>query len=83
MDLRCGFHLSWPSGTRSSKRNGIAADHQRYLILGGRGFLLGDGSLNYGRENLEESYYNAHEDCVPAPMFSTSAILATTGIVAR
>jgi hypothetical protein len=40
--------------------NGISADHQRYLALGGLGFLLGDGALNYGRENIVESYYNAH-----------------------
>jgi high affinity Mn2+ porin len=40
--------------------NGISADHQEYLKLGGRGFLLGDGGLRYGRENLVESYYNAH-----------------------
>jgi hypothetical protein len=40
--------------------NGIKADHQRYLALGGRGFLLGDGRLNYDRENILESYYNIH-----------------------
>ncbi len=40
--------------------NGISADHQKYLALGGLGFLLGDGGLNYGRENIFESYYNAH-----------------------
>jgi high affinity Mn2+ porin len=40
--------------------NAIKADHQRYLALGGRGFLLGDGALNYGRENIFEAYYNAH-----------------------
>jgi high affinity Mn2+ porin len=40
--------------------NGISADHQHYLALGGRGFLLGDGALNYGRETIEETYYNAH-----------------------
>jgi hypothetical protein len=40
--------------------NGISADHQHYLALGGRGFLLGDGALNYGREDIFESYYNAH-----------------------
>jgi len=40
--------------------NGISADHQKYLALGGLGFLLGDGRLNYGRENIVESYYNAH-----------------------
>jgi hypothetical protein len=40
--------------------NGISADHQAYLALGGHGFLLGDGTLNYGRENIIESYYTAH-----------------------
>jgi high affinity Mn2+ porin len=40
--------------------NGISADHQHYLALGGRGFLLGDGALNYGREDIVEAYYNAH-----------------------
>jgi len=40
--------------------NGIARDHQNYLRLGGLGFLLGDGGLNYGRENIVESYYTAH-----------------------
>ena len=40
--------------------NAIKSDHQRYLELGGLGFLLGDGNLNYGRETIEEGYYNAH-----------------------
>jgi hypothetical protein len=40
--------------------NAIKADHQHYLELGGKGFLLGDGRLNYGRENIVEAYYNAH-----------------------
>jgi hypothetical protein len=40
--------------------NGIKKDHQEYLALGGLGFLLGDGRLNYGRENILESYYTAH-----------------------
>jgi hypothetical protein len=40
--------------------NGIKKDHQIYLALGGQGFLLGDGGLNYGRENILESYYTAH-----------------------
>lgn len=40
--------------------NAIKADHQHYLALGGLGFLLGDGRLNYGRENILELYYNAH-----------------------
>ncbi|MGA2169534.1 MAG: carbohydrate porin [Terracidiphilus sp.] len=40
--------------------NAIKADHQEYLKLGGLGFLLGDGKLNYGRENIVESYYTWH-----------------------
>lgn len=40
--------------------NGISRDHQEYLRLGGTGFLLGDGMLNYGRENIIESYYTLH-----------------------
>jgi high affinity Mn2+ porin len=40
--------------------NGIKKDHQIYLGDGGLGFLLGDGRLNYGRENIVESYYTAH-----------------------
>jgi hypothetical protein len=40
--------------------NAIKSDHQLYLKLGGKGFLLGDGNLNYGRENIFETYYNAH-----------------------
>ncbi len=38
----------------------IKKDHQNYLKYGGLGFLLGDGRLNYGRENTEEAYYNLH-----------------------
>jgi high affinity Mn2+ porin len=40
--------------------NAIKKDHQEYLAAGGLGFLLGDGGLNYGRENILETYYTAH-----------------------
>ena len=40
--------------------NGISRHHQEYLALGGDGFLLGDGRLNYGRENIVEAYYTLH-----------------------
>jgi hypothetical protein len=40
--------------------NGISCDHQEYLRLGGLGFLLGDGNLSYGRENIVEGYYTVH-----------------------
>jgi len=40
--------------------NAIKKDHQTYLALGGKGFLLGDGRLNYAREDTLEGYYNLH-----------------------
>jgi high affinity Mn2+ porin len=40
--------------------NAIKRDHQEYLALGGLGFLLGDGRLNYAREDILETYYTAH-----------------------
>jgi high affinity Mn2+ porin len=40
--------------------NAIKKDHQTYLADGGLGFLLGDGALNYDRENIVETYYTAH-----------------------
>jgi len=40
--------------------NAISGDHRRYLELGGSGFILGDGGLNYGLEKIFETYYTAH-----------------------
>jgi len=40
--------------------NAIKKDHQTYLADGGLGFLLGDGALRYGRENILETYYTVH-----------------------
>jgi len=40
--------------------NGLSAAHAAYLSAGGRGFLLGDGGLTYGRETIVEHYYNLH-----------------------
>jgi hypothetical protein len=40
--------------------NAICKDHQLYLADGSLGFLLGDGRLNYGRENIVETYSTAH-----------------------
>jgi high affinity Mn2+ porin len=40
--------------------NGISRDHRDYLAHGGLGFLLGDGKLNYGRENIAEAFYTLH-----------------------
>jgi high affinity Mn2+ porin len=38
-------------------REGIVALHRDYLSAGGLGFLLGDGRLNYGSEQIVEGYY--------------------------
>jgi high affinity Mn2+ porin len=40
--------------------NAISKPHQQYLADGGLGFLLGDGGLDYGREDIVETYYTAH-----------------------
>lgn len=40
--------------------NGISDAHRQYLALGGHGFILGDGRLNYGTEQILESYYTMH-----------------------
>ncbi|HEV3041998.1 MAG TPA: carbohydrate porin [Candidatus Angelobacter sp.] len=40
--------------------NGISKNHALYLKLGGQGFILGDGNLTYGREQILEAYYNFH-----------------------
>jgi hypothetical protein len=38
-------------------REGIVAVHKDYLAAGGVGFLLGDGRLTYGPEQILEGYY--------------------------
>jgi len=39
--------------------NGIAPSHQSYLAAGGtEGLILGDGALNYGPEEIVETYYS-------------------------
>ncbi len=40
-------------------QTGIVQVHRDYLNAGGLGFLLGDGRLNYGPEQLVETYYRA------------------------
>jgi high affinity Mn2+ porin len=39
--------------------SGISTDHKDYLQAGGKGFMLGDGNLNYRWEHLAELYYSA------------------------
>ena len=38
--------------------NGLSEEHRRYLAAGGYGFIIGDGRLDYGPEELFEAYYN-------------------------
>ena len=37
--------------------NGLSRDHRDFLAAGGLGVLVGDGRLNYQRENIIETYY--------------------------
>jgi high affinity Mn2+ porin len=39
--------------------SGLSKPHRDYLKAGGKGFMLGDGNLNYGIESLVEAYYLA------------------------
>jgi high affinity Mn2+ porin len=58
--LGAGWHRAQDKVGVALVSNAIKKDHQNYLKYGGVGFLLGDGRLNYGRENIVESYYNLH-----------------------
>ncbi|HTD90421.1 MAG TPA: carbohydrate porin, partial [Burkholderiales bacterium] len=40
--------------------NGLSSEHRNYLAAGGLGFFIGDGRLNYKRENIFETYYSAN-----------------------
>ncbi len=62
--MSAGLQVSGAHWSRTEDRLGIAyvrhllsADHRDYLAAGGNGFLLGDGKLNYGPEQIAEAYY--------------------------
>ena len=38
--------------------NGLSHPHRNYLAAGGLGFFIGDGRLNYRRENILEAFYS-------------------------
>lgn len=40
--------------------SGVSKPHEDYLKDGGKGFMLGDGNLNYSLEHLTELYYSAN-----------------------
>jgi hypothetical protein len=65
--VQAGGDLSGDLWRRSQDRfgvavvsNGLSEPHRDYLARGGLGFLLGDGALRYGREDIVETYYTAH-----------------------
>lgn len=65
--LELGFYFKGKSWRRANDRagavvavNALTNDHARYLALGGLGFLLGDGALTYGPEEIVEAYYTVH-----------------------
>ena len=39
--------------------SGLSSPHRDYLKAGGKGFMLGDGNLNYAYEQVAELYYSA------------------------
>ena len=62
--LSAGFQLSGIHWGRKEDRvgigylvHGLSSQHQDYLAAGGSGFMLGDGQLNYGWEQIFEVYY--------------------------
>lgn len=38
--------------------NGLSDSHREYQRLGGNGFMIGDGTLNYGIEHIVEVFYS-------------------------
>jgi high affinity Mn2+ porin len=63
--LSGGFQLSGVHWDRPDDRlgvgvaiDGLSRIHADYLQMGGDGFLLGDGTLHYGPEQIAEVYYN-------------------------
>jgi high affinity Mn2+ porin len=39
-------------------QNGLSSVHQQYLAIGGLGFFIGDGRINYQPEKILEGYYS-------------------------
>lgn len=54
------WHRQYDRAGTAFVANGIVKAHQQYLALGGLGFLLGDGGLSYGPEEIFEAFYTAH-----------------------
>ncbi|MEP7096752.1 MAG: carbohydrate porin [Dokdonella sp.] len=63
--LSAGFQLSGTHWRRPDDHVSVAiaidalsSDHRDYLALGGRGFVLGDGGIDYAQERIVEAYYS-------------------------
>ncbi len=76
--LSAGFSLTGQRWKRENDNigiayvvSGISKPHRDYLKAGGKGFMLGDGNLNYGLEQLTELYYSA--ELVKNRIFLTAA----------
>lgn len=74
-DANFGAQVSGAHWRRAQDRLGIAfatnalsRAHRDYLVVGGSGFLLGDGALRYGHEEIIEVYYAFQ----PFPHFTLS-----------
>jgi hypothetical protein len=52
------FHRPQDHFAIALAQNQLSNDHRDYLEAGGLGFLLGDGKLNYGPEEILETYYS-------------------------
>src|SRR5882757_2735577 len=50
---------------------GLSETHRDYLAAGGSGFLLGDGALDYGPEQILELYYRAQ---IPWPLNDSTRV---------
>jgi high affinity Mn2+ porin len=60
VDRSVSVGVQWSAWGLALIANGLSDDHAAYLAAGGNGFILGDGGLNYGWEQIVESYYRFH-----------------------
>jgi len=76
--ISVGGQVSGRHWTRTDDRlgaalavEGLSDPHREYLAAGGSGFLLGDGRLNYGHEQILELYYRAQ---LPWPLNDSTQV---------
>jgi len=76
--ISVGGQVSGRHWTRTDDRlgaalavEGLSDPHREYLAAGGSGFLLGDGRLSYGHEQILELYYRAQ---LPWPLNDSTQV---------